>query len=323
MSINKNNNNNNFNFDVKMENPNLKFNELHPFESNINFLFLLRFLHNILNNYKENEWIKHILLLNYLRRLRKYQKKIYETFIYDLNVFNYLTKFLNSIRTALSKLTLIFFNEIFSKYEFEYKLNNNNNNEKIELINLLNLFVPKIINKYVFDKTFLKEEALKALNNLSENMFYGDSLIILLKCICNDNINYSNISFNVLLNLIKNFEKNYLIYYENWNEIFFLMVKIYEKKKECFIKKPGKIFIEFENKIDNFREKIFDNESFCSKDKKIIINKAIEYYKNKENKNNDKKCKLKNLIIKSKNNSKSSNFNNKEEENKKFQILEE
>jgi hypothetical protein len=255
--------------------------------------------------------------------LRKYQKKIYETFIYDLNVFNYLTKFLNSIRTALSKLTLIFFNEIFSKYEFEYKLNNNNNNEKIELINLLNLFVPKIINKFVFDKTFLKEEALKALNNLSENMFYGDSLIILLKCICNDNINYSNISFNVLLNLIKNFEKNYLIYYENWNEIFFLMVKIYEKKKECFIKKPGKIFIEFENKIDNFREKIFDNESSCSKDKKIIINKAIEYYKNKENKNNDKKCKLKNLIIKSKNNSKSSNFNNKEEENKKFQILEE
>ena len=76
MSINKNNNNNNFNFDVKMENPNLKFNELHPFESNINFLFLLRFLHNILNNYKENEWIKHILLLNYLRRLRKHQKKI-------------------------------------------------------------------------------------------------------------------------------------------------------------------------------------------------------------------------------------------------------
>ena len=320
---NNNNNNNSFNFDVKMENPNLKFNDLQPFESNINFLFLLRSLNNILNNYKENEWIKHILLLNYLRRLRIYQKKIYETFIYDLKVYNYLSKFLNSIRTALSKLTLIFFNEIFSKYEFEFKLNNNNNkNEKIELINLLNLFVPKIIHKAVFDKTFLKEEALKALNSLSENMFYGDSLIILLKCICNDNINYSNISFKILLNLIKNFEKNYLIFYENWNEIFFLLVKIYEKKKECYIKKPGKIFFEFENKIEKFKEKIFEN--FCCNEKKIIIYKAIEYYKNKENKNiENKNNKLKNLIIKSRKNSKSSNYCNKEDENKKFQILEE
>ena len=318
MSNNNNNNNNNFNFDVKMENANLKFNELLPFESNINFLFLLRSLNNILLNYKENEWIKHIILINYLRRLRKHQKKIYETFIYDLKVYNFLSKFLNSIRTALSKLTLIFFNEIFSKYEFEFKLNNNNNkNEKIELINLLNLFVPKIINKVVFDKTFLKEEALKALNNFSENMFYGESLIILLKCICNDNINYSNVSFKILLNLIKNFEKNYLIFYENWNEIFFLLVKIYEKKKECYIKKPGKIFFEFENKIENFKEKIF--EKFCCNEKKIIIIKAIEYYKNKENKNiENKNNKLKNHIF----NCKKNNFN-KENENKKFQILEE
>ena len=322
MSINKINNKNidNFIFDIKMENPNISINDLQPFESNINFLFLLRALYNILKNYKENEWIKHILFLNYLRRLRKYQKKIYDSFIYDLNVYSYLLKFLNSIRTALSKLTLIFFNEIFSKYEFEVK-KNNNNNDKIELINLLNLFVPKIIHKAVYDKTFLKEEALKALNNLSENMFYGDSIIILLKCICNDNINYSNISFQILINLIKHFEKNYLIYYDNWKEIFLLLTKIYEKKKECYIKKPGKIFIEFENKIENFNKIIFDKEICFYIEKKNVINKAIEYYKNKENKNN-KKSKFKNITSKNRKKPKSNNFNNYEN-NKKFQILEE
>lgn len=252
----------------------IPYDSLLAFPDTDNRVELLRKVNNLLKETTESQWNEKINGLNILRRLFKYEKDFFNKVMYDLDIKEILGKLINSIRTTLSKAALTFLKELFSEYEFEY----NDNNEQIELVSLVEFFIPKIIVKALSDKGFLRDEAGKCLNEVSKNMLYGKTLIILLNECSDKNQKHSDIAYTHLLNIISNFERNYLNYYENWDKIFSNLAKIFKMKKDSYLKKPGKVIILFEEMLGKERfSEIMRTQ--CKEEDKDSINKAIEYYK--------------------------------------------
>ena len=252
------------------------YDALENFPADTDFIVLIKNINALLTETKESQWTEHINAINDLRRLFKYHRNLfYRTFV-DLNIKNSILKLLNSIRSILVKNTLVFLTELFTTYEFEYT----NNDEQIELINIIELYLPKIIDKSYSDKKFIKDSAIQCLKQISTNMFYGKVIVVLLNECLDKNFKHVEVAFNVLIELINNFEKNYLIYYDKWESIFRGLSRIYQMKKECYIKKPGKIIECFQSVIgketfDDILQKQIRNED------KPIIKEAIECYSNK------------------------------------------
>lgn len=276
--------------DNEMSNSNLLYEDIPCFKEETNFVELMIKIKKLLRETKENEWKEHVQAINYLRRLRKYEKKIFERVMYDLNIFEIILSYLNSVRTTLSKVTLVFIKELFSEYEFEY----NDNDEQIELIQFIKFITPKLIVKANSEKSFLKDEAINCLNNLSNNMTYGDTLIALMKvCITNNGNSICELSFNFIQELLQNFDINYLIYFDYWDEFFEILIKILKMKKEPYMKKSILLINSLENLIgkDKF-ENIINNN--CNEEEKEFILKSInncysKSFKLKNEKSKDKK----------------------------------
>ncbi len=276
--------------DNDMSNSNLLYENIPCFKEETNFVELMIKIKKLLRETKEHEWREHVQAINYLRRLRKYEKEIFDRVMYDLNIFEIILSYLNSVRTTLSKITLVFIKELFSEYEFEY----NDNDEQIELIKFIKFITPKLILKANSEKSFLKDEAINCLNNLSKNMTYGDTLIALIKvCITNNGNSICELSFNFIQELLKNFDINYLIYFDYWDEFFEILIKILKMKKEPYMKKSILLINSLENLIgkDKF-ENIINNN--CNEEEKEFILKSINicYSKSfnlKNEKSKDKK----------------------------------
>ncbi len=274
----------------EMSNSNLLYENIPPFKEETNYVELMIIIKKLLRETKEFEWIEHVKAINYLRRLRKYKKEVFDRVMYDLNIFEIILSYLNSVRTTLSKVTLVFIKELFSEYEFEY----NDNDEQIELIKFIKFITPKLILKANSEKSFLKDEAINCLNNLSKNMTYGDTLIALIKvCITNNGNSICELSFNFIQELLKNFDINYLIYFDYWDEFFEILIKILKMKKEPYMKKSILLINSLENLIgkDNF-ENILKNN--CNEEEKNFILKSInnsysKSYKLKKEKNKENK----------------------------------
>ena len=276
--------------DNDMSNSNLLYENIPCFKEETNFVELMIKIKKLLRETKEHEWREHVQAINYLRRLRKYEKEIFDRVMYDLNIFEIILSYLNSVRTTLSKITLVFIKELFSEYEFEY----NDNDEQIELIKFIKFITPKLILKANSEKSFLKDEAINCLNNLSKNMTYGDTLIALIKvCITDNGNSICELSFNFIQELLKNFDINYLIYFDYWDEFFEILSKILKMKKEPYMKKSILLINSLENLIgkDKF-ENIINNN--CNEEEKEFILKSINicYSKSfnlKNEKSKDKK----------------------------------
>ena len=274
----------------EMSNSNLLYENIPPFKEETNYVELMIIIKKLLRETKEFEWIEHVKAINYLRRLKKYKKEVFDRVMYDLNIFEIILSYLNSVRTTLSKVTLVFIKELFSEYEFEY----NNNNEQIELIKFIQFITPKLILKANSEKSFLKDEAINCLKNLSKNMTYGDTLITLIKvCINNNGNSICELCFNFIQELLTNFDINYLIYFDYWNEFFEILIKILKMKKEPYMKKSILLINSLENLIgkDNF-ENILKNN--CNEEEKNFILKSInnsysKSYKLKKEKNKENK----------------------------------
>lgn len=254
----------------------IEYESITPFEEETNYVEIMRKISQLTKETKESQWQEHVEALNLLLKLHKYQRDFFNRIMKDLELNEIIRTYLNSIRTTLSKCALTFLKQIFSKYEFEF----NEENEKVELVNSVDYFLPLIISKAFSDKKFIKDEAEKCLNEISRNMLYGNTILTLLNECCEKSVKHSEIAFNTLIQLINNFEKNYLIYYEHWELIFSKIAKIGHLKKDIYFKKPGKVMEVFEDLIS--KEKFNDlYKTYCKNEDKQIIEEALEHYKKK------------------------------------------
>lgn len=237
------------------------YDNLPPYAEEENFLEVMRTVSTLIVQIEEKDWKDQFNLLNELRRMLKYQKELF------FNIFNnykihqkILPKFINSLRSNLAKVALTLVSEIFNTYETESV------NEWIDSL------LPEVLLKSAIDlKAFIKEEAVKCLKNFSENMFYPESIISLLKGIKNANTKISENAFETLIKLIQNYEIVSMKNLENWKDIFTGMIEIYKMKRDPYIKRPLKIIKALQNKLgEDFVDQLF-KDNLREKDLQIIL----------------------------------------------------
>ena len=122
------------------------------------------------------DWTFHLAVINYLRRLLKFEIDIFNQFLYGLKLYPKIIELINSIRSILAKNTLILVNEIFGEYIPEYDEKKN----KAPVITLIKEIIPTLILKANCNQSFIRTEANSCLESLINNMKYGDTLIFLI-----------------------------------------------------------------------------------------------------------------------------------------------
>ena len=230
-----------------------------------------------------------------LRRLRKFQISIFEQ-LFDYIVDEFLN-FLNSKKNVIIKQALIFASELFSSYSSNYLYQN-----------WILKITPKVLTKIVSETCLIKQEAIKCIQNLINNMIYLETSKILLHEIMNKNINISNIAFDALINYLNNLDLVTLENYVEWDFYNSTIINLYLLKKEFYIKKAYKLFEYIElrfNSLDvltlNMKEEqrsgmtyIFEQRVKVQQDKaktaenvqrrQSVAQRVYEYQSNKENK---------------------------------------
>ena len=126
---------------------------------------------------KPVDWTMQLAVINYLRRLLKHEKNVFDQTFYGLKIYENILDFFNSIRSILAQNALILFNELFSNFvpEFDEK------NQKAPVINLIKQAIPSLLLKATTSQSFIKNEAKTCLETMTANMKYNDTLITLLQ----------------------------------------------------------------------------------------------------------------------------------------------
>ena len=277
-----------------MKSPNILKENLPPFEEDVDFIILMQNLKQLINK-KDIDWTFHLAVINYLRRLFKYEKNIFNQVLFGLKIYPKVIELINSIRSVLAKNTLMLINEIFSEYvpEFDDKKN------KTPIINFIKSIVPTLILKANCNQSFIKVEANLCLESLITNMKYGDTLISLIQAMSSKKNQDIELSFNLSVKLCENLSKEYLGEFPLFNDLMKAIGSIYELKKDIYVKKIISLIKKIIEKfsLNDFNSKL----EKCGKKEKEIIKKALDpKINNKPKLKNSTIHELKNFIKRSK-----------------------
>jgi len=186
-----------------------------------------------------------------------------------------------SIRSGISKLTLILFGEILNSYEIT---KNEKEEEKKDYENLNKIF-GIILNCTFSSKTFIKNEAKNCFEkNVINNVIYGNNINIIIEFIDlmkNEKSVVSDNAFFVYENLIKKIKFNEINNNDNWKTLFEKIDQLNEKKREIYTKKANKILVKIYNELKKEKFEMLLKE-IGLEDKILIYNNIIE----KNNKKN-------------------------------------
>lgn len=277
----------------EMKSPNIPNENLSPFDSDTDFIFLMQKLKKIISN-KDMDWTKHLSVVNYLRRLFKFEKSIFNQLLYGLKIYPKIIELINSIRSVLAKNTLVLINEIFSENvpEFDEKKN------KAPVIILIKEIIPTLIMKANCNKSFIKSEAKQCLDSLTNNMRYGDTLISLIQSMNSKKNQEIDLSYNLAIKLINNLNKEYFGENNFFNELMKAISGIYELKKDIYVKKIVLIIKKISEKMtqNEFNSKI----DKCPKKERELIKKALDPKNNKPRLKNSASTDFQNFLKESK-----------------------
>ena len=122
----------------EMKNINIPYDQLKPLEPEIDTISMFQKFKEILCE-KNSDWTLYIGLINYLRRVQKYDKALFGQFFYGTKIYPKLLELINSVRSSVSKNALLLLNEILSENIQE------NDNSILPLVKVtLPLIIPKI-----------------------------------------------------------------------------------------------------------------------------------------------------------------------------------
>ena len=282
-----------FQIEETMKTSNIPLKDLSTFDPSTDFITLIQNLKQIITN-KDYDWTYHLAVINYLRRLLKFEKDVFDQIMYGLKIYPKLIDLINSIRSVLAKNTLLLINEIFNEYIPEY----DEKKVKNPVINFIKIITPVLIMKANCNQSFIKTEATQCLESLVKNMKYGDTLISLIQAMTSKKNQDIDLAYNLCLKLINNFSKEYLIEFPGFNDLIKSIMGIYDLKKDIYVKKIVNI-------LKKIIEKISENEfniklEKCPKKEKEIIKKALNLKNNKKRDNSVSSSGFHNFIKESK-----------------------
>ena len=251
--------------DHSMKIPNIPLEKLPSFQPETNFILLLQNLKEIIFN-KNSDWLNYLAVINYLRRLLKYEKNIFNQ-IYGLKIYQKLVDFINSNRSVLAKNTLLLFKEIFSEFIPEYDVNKN----KTPVIQLIKLIIPILISKANSNQSFIKDEANQCLELLINNMTYLDTLLSLIQVMNSKKSKDVELAYKLSLKLLDSLDKKYLLDSVLFNDLIKMIVNVYEGNKN-----EKKIVVVLNKLIEKISKKDFDAKLEKFKKEKEIIEKIVK-----------------------------------------------
>ena len=270
--------------------------DLSGFEEGTDFIFLMQKLKQIILN-KETDWTFHLAVINYLRRLLKFEIDIFNQFLYGSKLYPKIIELINSVRHILAKNALILVNEMFSEMVPEYDEKKN----KAPVITFIKDIIPTLIMKANGNQSFIRTEAKTCLESLINNMKYGDTLVFLIQAMNSKKNQDIDLAYNLAVKLCNNLTKEYLEDFPLYNDLMKVCANIYELKKDIYVKKIIALIKLIKDKIteSDFNTKL----EKCQKKERDIIKKALDpNINNKPKMKNSTSSEFQNFLKKSKDN---------------------
>jgi hypothetical protein len=242
----------------EMKNINIPYDQLKPLEPEIDTISMFQKFKEILCE-KNSDWTLYIGLINYLRRVQKYDKALFGQFFYGTKIYPKLLELINSVRSSVSKNALLLLNEILSE-----NIQENDNS----ILSLVKVTLPLIIPKINSNQSFIKAECKQLLESMCNNVKFPELLIIILqsmnnlsKTVATPNSRNKEKDLEILTDLFiksaKIIGKETLLGNPQFPEIIKSLISLYDSNKNSH----GK----FCKKIVDCLTEVMDKENFEAK----------------------------------------------------------
>ena len=261
----------------EMKNINLPHESLKPLEPEIDIVSMMQKFKDILSN-KDSDWTFQISVINYLRRIFKFDKQVFNQFFYGAKFYQKIIEFIDSVRSSLAKNALVLLNEIFSE-----QINQEEKSSSNSLITLIKSTIPHLISKINSNKSFIKAESNMCLESLVKNMKFFDVLLTFFQLMNTKKAKDAELLLELSKKMIKNLGKEFFVQNSQFNELIKHVISFYESHKDSNVKQCKDIlncFIEVMTK-EEFDKKM---EKCTKKEKenvKIILEAKIAQKKKK------------------------------------------
>ena len=261
----------------EMKNINLPHDSLKPLEPEIDIVSMMQKFKDILSN-KDSDWTYQISVINYLRRIFKFDKQVFNQFFYGAKFYQKIIEFIDSVRSSLAKNALVLLNEIFSEQINQEEKSNSNS-----LITLIKSTIPHLISKINSNKSFIKADSNMCLESLVKNMKFFDVLLTFFQLMNTKKAKDAELLLELSKKMINNLGKEFFVQNSQFNELIKHVISFYESHKDSNVKQCKDIlncFIEVMTK-EEFDKKM---EKCTKKEKenvKIILETKIAQPKKK------------------------------------------
>ena len=214
----------------ELQNPKLTLNELLPFDEKYDFIQAITEVKNLIED-KDTDWNVQVGIINYLRRLLKYNNEIFNNIFYSLKFHFKTFEFLDSFRSVLSRSSLILMSEIFSIPRPE---TNKETNKQDPLCSYVGLSIPKLISKAFCNQSFIQKEALDCLKIIKEKMIYFPTLVAYIKAMESKKNSEVSLAYESALFLVEKLGQEEMKKAEKIAETVRNLHKIFELKKDPY-----------------------------------------------------------------------------------------
>jgi len=252
----------------EMKNINLSHESLKPLEPEIDIVSMMQKFKDILNN-KDTDWTFQISVINYLRRIFKFDKQVFNQFFYGAKFYQKIIEFIDSVRSSLAKNALVLLNEIFSEQIIQEEKSNSNS-----LITLIKATIPHLVSKINSNKSFIKTESNMCLESLVKNMKFYDVLLTFFQLMNTKKAKDAELLVDLSKKMIKNLGKEFFVQNSQFNELIKHLISFYEVKKDSNVKQAKDILSCF---IEVMTKEEFDKKmEKCTKKEKENVKIILE-----------------------------------------------
>ena len=220
-----------FIIEEEMKNINLQNELLKPLPQETDFISMMQKFKDILNN-KDSDWTLQISVINYLRRIFKFERQVFSQYFYGAKLYQKIIELINSVRSSLAKNVLTLLNEIFS----EKMPSKEDKTTTISLIALIKVTIPHLISKINSNQSFIKNDSNICLQSLISNMKYFEVLLSFLQLMNTKKSKDAELCENLSIKMIKSLGKQFFIENTQFGELMKNVVSFYEAQKTANLK---------------------------------------------------------------------------------------
>lgn len=280
-------NNPGFLIDNEMKNVNLQYDDLKALDPNTDYIAAFQKLKSILSNPKITDWTQQVGAINFIRKLFKYERKMFYQAFYGLKLYPKIIDLISSIRSSLAKITFVFIREVLTEpsggpqnEEAPEERKKGETDSSTQIIDVIKLLIPCLITKASSNQSFIKKDANECLELIISKTDFVQSLFIFIEQLKVPQRKQQDIDLTCSLinKYIRKLGKDNLTNNIQQFPHFYDMIKnlctFYDWKKNTNEKKFREVLETF---IEVMTKEEFDKKiERCGKKEKDVVKKILE-----------------------------------------------